>query len=64
MLWGMFLTRHARPLWLASLPATLGGCDLLPQDSTEWVIALVATGVIIVGSIAAAIIAEKKNDRK
>ena len=28
-----------------------GGCDLLPQNATEWTIALVITGVLFIGIV-------------
>ena len=48
---------------LLPLATVSAGCDLLPQDSTEWTIAIVATVVLIVGSITAAVIAEKKSKK-
>jgi len=42
---------------------TLGGCALLPQDATEWTIALVISGVLLVGVIVLAIWASKRHDQ-
>lgn len=38
---------------MVATPLT-AGCDLLPQSGTEWTIALVVTGVLVVGAIVAA----------
>lgn len=46
---------------LAVTSPVTAGCDLLPQSETEWTIALVATGVLVVGAIVAAWVLSKKD---
>jgi hypothetical protein len=52
-----------RELPLVLLAVTSAGCDLLPQNSTEWTIALSVTGVLVVGAIVAAWIGARRNKR-
>lgn len=49
-------------LGLLAMTAPLAaGCELLPQNETEWIIAAVVTGVLVVGSAVAAWVLTKKS---
>lgn len=52
-----------RELPLVLLAVTSAGCDLLPQNSTEWAVALSVAGVLVVGAIVAAWIGARRNKR-
>ncbi|PIE18632.1 MAG: hypothetical protein CSA66_04560 [Proteobacteria bacterium] len=53
---------------LATVAATapsavlMSGCELLPQSGTEWAIAGIIFGVLVVGIVAVSVYASRKQD--